>query len=106
MDIHAKLTGEARTEAFKEIPQWSMLENRDALFRKFQFKDFKDAWNWMSLVAIVAEELDHHPEWFNVYNRVEVTLATHTCNGISSLDVIMAKRMDTFFEEYLHTNQQ
>eukprot|EP00008_Paramoeba_atlantica_P015715 CAMPEP_0201479288 /NCGR_PEP_ID=MMETSP0151_2-20130828/3994_1 /ASSEMBLY_ACC=CAM_ASM_000257 /TAXON_ID=200890 /ORGANISM="Paramoeba atlantica, Strain 621/1 / CCAP 1560/9" /LENGTH=99 /DNA_ID=CAMNT_0047860697 /DNA_START=23 /DNA_END=322 /DNA_ORIENTATION=- len=89
---------EERTNALKEIPQWKEVEGRDAIFRKFEFKDFDQAWIWMSKVAKVAAEEDHHPEWFNVYNRVEVTLSTHVYNGLSSRDLKLAKACDRFFE--------
>jgi len=91
----AQLVGEERERRLKEeIPYWQQVSCRDAIHRKFTFKDFKEAWKFMSLVAEKAEELDHHPEWFNVYNRVEVTLATHTCKGVSEYDLALAKFMD------------
>ena len=62
--------------------------------KTFKFKNFTQAWGWMSQMAIHAEKLNHHPEWFNVYNRVEVVLTTHDCDGLSSLDMKLAKRMD------------
>ena len=67
-----------------------MLEGRDAIKKQFVFQNFVDAFSWMTMVALFAEKLDHHPEWFNVYNRVEVTLTTHDCNGLSQKDVDMA----------------
>eukprot|EP00486_Rosalina_sp_Unknown_P013505 CAMPEP_0201584250 /NCGR_PEP_ID=MMETSP0190_2-20130828/108369_1 /ASSEMBLY_ACC=CAM_ASM_000263 /TAXON_ID=37353 /ORGANISM="Rosalina sp." /LENGTH=95 /DNA_ID=CAMNT_0048027867 /DNA_START=85 /DNA_END=369 /DNA_ORIENTATION=+ len=69
---------------------WSLLKDREAISKKFEFKDFNQAFSFMTRVALVAETMDHHPEWFNVYNRVEVTLATHTCNGVSPLDIELA----------------
>jgi|LakWasMet43_HOW7_FD_contig_41_248372_length_354_multi_5_in_0_out_0_1 4a-hydroxytetrahydrobiopterin dehydratase len=69
---------------------------RECILRKFQFKDFAQAWRFMSLVADKAEKMDHHPEWFNVYNTVEVALATHTCNGVSEKDIELAKAMDEY----------
>ena len=71
-----------------------MLEGRDAIKKQFVFQNFVDAFSWMTMVALFAEKLDHHPEWFNVYNRVEVTLTTHDCNGLSQKDVDMASFMD------------
>ena len=71
-----------------------MLEGRDAIKKQFVFQNFVDAFSWMTMVALFAEKLDHHPEWFNVYNRVEVTLTTHDCNGLSQKDVDMASYMD------------
>ena len=73
---------------------WVMLEGRDAIKKQFVFQNFVDAFSWMTMVALFAEKLDHHPEWFNVYNRVEVTLTTHDCNGLSQKDVDMASYMD------------
>jgi len=66
---------------------WKLLEgddNRDAICKTYSFVDFNQAWEFMGKVAVVAEEMEHHPEWFNVYNRVEVTLTTHDCNGLST----------------------
>ncbi|MCI5043519.1 MAG: 4a-hydroxytetrahydrobiopterin dehydratase [Aquisalinus sp.] len=71
-----------------------MDEGRDAIFRRFQFSDFNEAYAFMSRVALLAEKMDHHPEWFNVYNKVEVTLTTHDVNGLSEFDVKMADFMD------------
>ncbi|MEP6968226.1 MAG: 4a-hydroxytetrahydrobiopterin dehydratase [Pseudomonadota bacterium] len=76
------------------LPAWSATEGRDAITRTFRFKDFNAAFGWMTRVAVAAEKLDHHPEWFNVYNRVEVTLATHDADGVTDLDVTLAKFMD------------
>lgn len=92
----AKLEGEEREQRLKEVPGWQQVSCRDAIQRTFTFKDFKEAWRFMNLTATKAEEMDHHPEWFNCYNRVEVTLATHTCKGVSELDVALAKAMDGF----------
>ncbi|HEX7760936.1 MAG TPA: 4a-hydroxytetrahydrobiopterin dehydratase [Caulobacteraceae bacterium] len=73
---------------------WTAADGRDAIVKTFKFKDFNAAFGWMTRVALAAEKLDHHPEWFNVYNRVEVLLATHDADGVSDLDVTMAKAMD------------
>ena len=73
---------------------WSAAEGRDAIVKTFKFKDFNAAWGFMTRVALAAEKLDHHPEWFNVYNRVEVLLATHDADGVTDLDVTLAKIMD------------
>ena len=81
--------------ALKDLPGWAAAEGgRDAIRRAFRFKDFNAAFGFMSRVAMMAEKLDHHPEWFNVYNRVEVTLATHDADGVTELDVRLAKFMD------------
>ena len=81
-------------EAMKRLPAWSALEGRDAISRSFRFETFNAAFGWMARVALVAEQLDHHPEWFNVYNRVDVVLATHDADGVTELDVRLATFMD------------
>ena len=73
---------------------WAEVEGRDALKKTFQFKDFTEAFGWMTQVALIAEKMDHHPEWFNVYRTVEVTLSTHDAGGLTQLDVALAKAMD------------
>jgi 4a-hydroxytetrahydrobiopterin dehydratase len=80
--------------ALAQLPLWSAASGRDAITRTFTFKDFNAAFGWMTRAALAAEKLDHHPEWFNVYNRVEVTLATHDADGVTELDVTLAKLMD------------
>lgn len=82
-------------EALKRLPGWNALPgDRDALQRTYRFKDFNAAFGFMSRVAMLAEKLDHHPEWFNVYNRVEVTLTTHDAGGVTALDVALATFMN------------
>jgi 4a-hydroxytetrahydrobiopterin dehydratase len=81
-------------EAVKLLPAWEVAEGRDAIKRTFRFKDFNAAFGWMTRIALAAEKLDHHPEWFNVYNRVEVLLATHDADGVTTLDVELARIMD------------
>jgi 4a-hydroxytetrahydrobiopterin dehydratase len=83
--------------ALEALPLWSAAEGRDAIRRSFRFADFATAFAWMSRIALAAEKLDHHPEWFNVYNRVDVTLATHDAGGVTELDVTLAKIMDQAF---------
>ena len=73
---------------------WSMVEGRDAIHKTFQFDNFVDAFGWMTRVAIWAEKWDHHPEWSNVYKTVEVTLTTHDVEGVSPLDIKLARKMD------------
>ena len=80
--------------ALAQLPGWTAAEGRDAITRSFRFKDFNAAFGWMARIALAAEKLDHHPEWFNVYNRVDVTLATHDADGVTDLDVTLAKLMD------------
>eukprot|EP00339_Tiarina_fusa_P028719 CAMPEP_0117055120 /NCGR_PEP_ID=MMETSP0472-20121206/38204_1 /TAXON_ID=693140 ORGANISM="Tiarina fusus, Strain LIS" /NCGR_SAMPLE_ID=MMETSP0472 /ASSEMBLY_ACC=CAM_ASM_000603 /LENGTH=127 /DNA_ID=CAMNT_0004770979 /DNA_START=107 /DNA_END=487 /DNA_ORIENTATION=+ len=73
---------------------WIKVEGRSAITKTFEFANFSQAWSFMSRTALLAEKMDHHPEWFNVYNRVEVTLTTHDCEGVSMKDVKMAKEME------------
>jgi 4a-hydroxytetrahydrobiopterin dehydratase len=80
--------------ALEQLPGWSAAEGRDAIQRTYKFDDFGAAFGWMTRIAIAAEKLDHHPEWFNVYSRVEVLLATHDAGGVTELDVKLARIMD------------
>lgn len=89
-----KLEVAARAAALKELSAWTALDDRDAITRTFKFKNFNEAFGFMSRIALKAEQMNHHPEWFNVYNRVEVTLTTHDCGGLSDLDIKLAKFMD------------
>ncbi|WP_374377952.1 4a-hydroxytetrahydrobiopterin dehydratase [Dongia sp.] len=90
----AKLNDTERNLAFAELPQWKPVDGRDAISRSFRFKNFVEAWGFMSSVALLAEAQDHHPEWFNVYNRVDILLTTHDCKGLSARDVKLAKSID------------
>jgi 4a-hydroxytetrahydrobiopterin dehydratase len=89
-----KLTGETRTAALAKLAGWSEVKGRDAITRKFVFKDFNEAFGFMTRAALVAEKMDHHPEWFNVYKNVEVTLSTHDAGGLTDLDVKLAEAMN------------
>jgi 4a-hydroxytetrahydrobiopterin dehydratase len=89
-----KLSGEARTRALGGLHGWTDVEGRDAIGKKFVFKDFNEAFGFMTRAALVAEKLDHHPEWFNVYKNVEVTLSTHDAGGLTELDIKLAEAMD------------
>ena len=93
-----KLEGDARSDAMAALGAtgWAEVDGRDAIVKTFKFKSFVDAWGFMSKAAIQAEKMNHHPEWFNVYNRVEVTLTTHDAGGVSALDVKLAEAMDGF----------
>lgn len=91
-----KLSPEARRQALAELDGWSEVEGRDAIQKTFTFKSFNAAWGFMSRIALAAEKMDHHPEWFNVYNRVDITLSTHDCGGLSERDVKLAKRIETY----------
>ena len=91
----AKKFGDSeRQAAMEELTGWAQVEGRDAITRSFRFADFNQAFGFMTRVAMMAEKLDHHPEWFNVYNRVEVTLSTHDAGGLTSLDVTLARFMN------------
>jgi len=94
----AKLTVEARKAALAKLPGWSEVTGRDAIARKFVFKDFNAAFGFMTRAALVAEKMDHHPEWFNVYKTVEVTLATHDAGGVTERDIELATAMDRLAE--------
>jgi 4a-hydroxytetrahydrobiopterin dehydratase len=89
-----KLTPEARKAALAKLTGWSDVAGRDAISKKFAFKDFNEAFGFMARAALIAEKLDHHPEWFNVYNKVEVTLSTHDAGGVTERDVKLAGEMD------------
>ncbi len=80
--------------ALGQLHEWEPVAGRDAIRRAFVFRDFNAAFGFMTRVALMAEKLDHHPEWFNVYNRVEVLLATHDADGVTDLDLRMARFMD------------
>ncbi|XP_066535879.1 pterin-4-alpha-carbinolamine dehydratase [Hoplias malabaricus] len=74
--------------------QWVAVVGRDAIYKEFIFKDFNQAFGFMSRVALQAEKMDHHPEWFNVYNKVQITLSTHECGGLSQRDITLASFID------------
>lgn len=80
--------------AVRELSGWSVAADRDAIAKTFVFADFNAAFGFMARVGLMAEKMDHHPEWLNIYNRVEVTLSTHDAGGVTSLDVQMARFMD------------
>ena len=82
-----KLHGPARTEALGKLDGWTEVSGRDAITRKFVCKDFNQAFGFMTRAALIAEKMDHHPEWFNVYKNVEVTLSTHDAGGVTELDM-------------------
>jgi len=89
-----KLAPADRRVALAGLEGWREAEDRDAIVKSFRFKDFNQAFGFMARVAMEAERINHHPEWFNVYNRVEVTLTTHDCGGLSERDVALAQFMD------------
>ena len=92
--MKAKLTDEARNSALAKLSGWSEVAGRDAITKKFTFKDFNEAFGFMTRAALTAEKMDHHPEWFNVYKTVEVTLSTHDAGGVTELDVKLAGEMN------------
>jgi 4a-hydroxytetrahydrobiopterin dehydratase len=90
----AKLTGEARAAALAGLAGWREAEGRDAITKTFVFADFNAAFGFMARVALAAEKMDHHPEWFNVYKTVTVTLSTHDAGGLTARDIALAQAMD------------
>jgi 4a-hydroxytetrahydrobiopterin dehydratase len=91
----AKLAGKGRTQALATIKGWKKVRGRDAIQKSFKFADFNEAWGFMTRVAMAAEKADHHPEWSNVYNKVEIVLSTHDAGGLSLKDVALAKVIDS-----------
>lgn len=91
-----KLDAQTVEAELAKLDGWEKLADRDAIRKTFAFKNFSEAWAFMSRCALLAEKMVHHPEWFNVYNRVEVTLNTHDVGGLSVLDFKMAARLDKF----------
>ena len=89
-----KLAGDARKSALAKLAGWSEVKDRDAITKTFVFRDFNEAFGFMARAALMAEKLDHHPEWFNVYKTVTVTLSTHDAGGLTELDVKLAETMD------------
>ena len=94
-----RLTGEARRTALATLSGWSEMDGRDAICRTFTFKDFGEAFGFMSRVALAAEKRDHHPEWRNVYKTVEVVLATHDAGGLTTKDIELARVMNAIAGE-------
>ncbi|KAH8404690.1 hypothetical protein KR215_007108 [Drosophila sulfurigaster] len=92
----AKLTEQERSEKLQPLLDagWTLVEGRDAIYKEFQLKDFNQAFSLMTGVALLAEKINHHPEWFNCYNKVQVTLSTHDVNGLSSQDIRMANYLE------------
>jgi 4a-hydroxytetrahydrobiopterin dehydratase len=92
------LTGDDRRKAVADLPGWRDVTGRDAISRTYKFGSFNAAFGFMTRVAMIAETMDHHPEWSNVYNRVEVLLATHSAGGVTQKDIALAKAMDRVAE--------
>jgi 4a-hydroxytetrahydrobiopterin dehydratase len=91
-----KLDAKARAAAMNTLKGWKDVKGRDAITKKFQFENFNEAFAFMTRVALLAEKMDHHPEWFNVYNKLDVTLSTHDAGGVTQNDIDMAKAMEGF----------
>ncbi|MGH7059093.1 MAG: 4a-hydroxytetrahydrobiopterin dehydratase [Stellaceae bacterium] len=94
-----RLIGAARHAALHEIHGWAEVEDRDAIRKSYHFGNFSEAWGFLSRVALIAEKMDHHPEIFNVYNRVEMILATHDVSGLSERDIRLASAIDEIAPE-------
>jgi 4a-hydroxytetrahydrobiopterin dehydratase len=94
-----RLSAEARESVLKELHGWSEVPGREAITRTFRFRDFNEAFGFMSRAALVAEKRDHHPEWKNVYKTVEVVLATHDAGGVTALDVDLARAMNAIAKQ-------
>ncbi len=90
----AKLTADERKDLLPQLHGWELVTGRDAIIKTFRFADFAQAFGFMTRIAIIAEKADHHPEWFNVYNRVEITLTTHDADGVSMRDVNLAQAIN------------
>ena len=89
-----KLSGPLLEDLLATLDGLTKVKGREAIYKQFVFTDFNSAFGWMARIALAAEKMDHHPEWFNVYNRVDVTLATHDVKGLSERDIKLAKMMD------------
>ncbi|GLQ07959.1 4a-hydroxytetrahydrobiopterin dehydratase [Sneathiella chinensis] len=92
--MSGKLTDQEMAEKLATLTGWTPVEGRSAIHRTFTFKTFNQAFGFMTRVALKAEAMNHHPEWFNVYNRVEVTLSTHDAGGVTDKDITLAAFMD------------
>jgi 4a-hydroxytetrahydrobiopterin dehydratase len=89
-----KLTGSARSEALASLPGWTDVSGRDAIRKEFKFKNFSEAFGFMARVALAAEKMDHHPEWTNVYDRVDIVLSSHDIGGVGDRDIKLAAKID------------
>ncbi len=91
-----RLTDVEQAKELEGVPMWRLVDGREAITRSFRFRDFNEAFGFMTRVAMVAEKMDHHPEWSNVYGQVDVTLGTHASGGLTALDFRLARKMDRF----------
>ncbi len=89
-----RISPETLNEALGKLDGWEQTKEREAIRKTFTFKDFREAFAWMTHIAFIAESMNHHPEWFNVHSRIEVTLATHDVGGVTELDLTLAQAMD------------
>lgn len=94
-----KLSIKDKTTALKKLKGWRTVKNRNAITKQFIFNDFISAFEWMTSIAFYAEKKNHHPEWLNVYNKVDVILTTHDVGGVSLLDIDLAKKMELQFKK-------
>ena len=95
-----KLESKERNKFLKSLKDWKKTRGRDSIEKNYNLKDFTSAFSWMTKIALIAEKMDHHPEWFNVYNKVSVTLSTHDAGGVTELDIRLAKEMDKTAKKY------
>lgn len=95
-----KLTADALAQALSDLPEWALRDDGLAIARSFRFKDFRQAFAFMTECALMAEKLDHHPEWLNVYSRVDVTLTTHDSGGLTERDIKLARAMSSAFSRF------
>ena len=93
-----RLSEEERIDALDALADWEHDEARDAITRRFIFKDFSEAFAFMARVALLAEKMDHHPEWSNVWNRVDILLTTHDAGGLSTRDIVMAEMIEDYID--------
>ena len=94
----AKIDPQTLEAELSTLDGWAIVDGRGAIKKSYKLKNFNEAWSFMSRVALLAEKMDHHPEWFNVYNKVDITLTTHDAGGVSEKDITMAKAIDAFKE--------
>lgn len=92
-------TDDNKQDALRSIAEanWLKVKEKDSISKTFTFKNFVQAFSFMTAIALESEKIDHHPEWFNVYNKVEITLTSHFCNGVSKLDIRLAKVIDSIY---------
>lgn len=92
----SRLSADEKARELVTLPDWRLIDGRDAISRQFVFADFNEAFGWMSRIALAAEKMDHHPEWCNAWNRVEVVLTTHDAGGVTGKDIALARLMDDY----------